>query len=86
MCWDDEEGSEGPGRGTERLPDKAAPIVPDESEKAVDELRPSALGQNVLHHQSGHAGTDGSVPISPYLSLQDIGCAKRYWSRSQASV
>lgn len=42
MCFDDD-GSDGPGRGTERLPDKAAPIVPDEREKAVDELRPSVF-------------------------------------------
>lgn len=41
--WRDVEGSEEdePGRGTDILPANAAPIVPDDNEKAVDEFRPS---------------------------------------------
>ena len=33
---------EGPEIGTERAPASAAPIVPDDRAKAVDEFRPSA--------------------------------------------
>lgn len=34
--------SDGPATGTANVPASAAPIVPDDSAKAVDEFRPSA--------------------------------------------
>jgi hypothetical protein len=49
-CNEGEEG--GPGIGTERAAESVAPMVPDESVKAVDELRPSASGQQRVYGSS----------------------------------
>ncbi len=43
--WSEGVDAEGPGTGTERAPARAAPRVPEDRAKAVEEFRPSMEGQ-----------------------------------------